>query len=64
MANLIPMTPERWAEKGCGPDGQPLAKGKAKPKAKPKAAVEMSKPTLGEGPPKTKAKAKSKAKIK
>lgn len=33
MANLIPMTPERWAEKGCGPDGQPLAKGKAKSKA-------------------------------
>ena len=35
MAYLKPMTPERWAEKGCDPDGKPLAKAKAAPEPKP-----------------------------
>jgi hypothetical protein len=42
MAYLKPMTPERWAEKGCDPDGNPL---KAAPKAapEPKAAPKKKK---------------------
>lgn len=43
MANLIPMTPERWAEKGCDQDGKPLAKAKSKATEAPAKAKSKSK---------------------